>query len=160
MRALGVDWALPPLHSVAVVVLSCPVLPHSLRPPPLPSSFPSNTCILQGMNGKMVDGRALTVRVRSEAPSGPRRGMGAPRPDDDLPPECKIYVGSLPQHVDETALTQEFSRFGSVIRWVGEWGGEWGMCVWVANCEHPLVCFVWCIGAWAQAAVWCGCSLA
>lgn len=29
---------------------------------------------MQGMNGKVVDGRSLTVRVRSEAPSGPRRG--------------------------------------------------------------------------------------
>lgn len=69
----------------------------------------------QGMNGKMVDGRALTVRVRSEAPSGPRRGLGAPRPDGELPPECKLYVGSLPHTVDEHALTREFARFGPVV---------------------------------------------
>ena len=64
----------------------------------------------------MVDGRALTVRVRSEAPSGPRRGLGAPRPDEELPPECKLYVGSLPHTVDEHALTREFARFGPVVR--------------------------------------------
>ncbi|KAL4450593.1 hypothetical protein ABPG77_000949 [Micractinium sp. CCAP 211/92] len=69
----------------------------------------------EGMNGKVVDGRSLTVRVRSEAPSGPRRGLGAHRPDDDLPPECKIYVGSLPPNVDEHALTREFARFGPVL---------------------------------------------
>lgn len=71
---------------------------------------------LQGMNGKMVDGRALTVRERSEAPTGPRRGLGASRPDEELPPECKLYVGSLPHTVDEHALTREFARFGPVVR--------------------------------------------
>ncbi|KAL4433587.1 hypothetical protein ABPG75_000028 [Micractinium tetrahymenae] len=69
----------------------------------------------EGMNGKMVDGRSLTVRIRSEAPSGPRRGLGGHRPDDDLPPECKIYVGSLPPTVDEHALTREFARYGPVV---------------------------------------------
>lgn len=89
----------------------------------------TNTCPLlpsQGMHGKMVDGRALNVRVRSEPPGaggpGGRRGLGAPRPEDDLPPECKLYVGSLPHHVDDHALTQEFGRFGPVVRWAG-WGG-------------------------------------
>ncbi len=43
-------------------------------------------------------------------------GLGAHRPDDDLPPECKIYVGSLPPNVDEHALTREFARFGPVLR--------------------------------------------
>lgn len=68
------------------------------------------------MNGKMVDGRALTVRVRSEAPAGPRRGLGTSRPEEELPPECKLYVGSLPHNVDEHALTREFARFGPVVR--------------------------------------------
>lgn len=67
----------------------------------------------------MVDGRALTVRVRSEAPAGPRRGLGAPRLDEELPPECKLYVGSLPPNVDEHALSREFARFGPVVRQVG-----------------------------------------
>ncbi|KAL4854108.1 Splicing factor-like protein 1 [Chlorella vulgaris] len=71
--------------------------------------------IVQGMNGKLVDGRSLAVRIRSEAPPGPRRGLGAARPEDDLSPECKLYIGSLPHHVDEHMLTREFSRFGPVV---------------------------------------------
>ncbi|KAL4854116.1 ribonucleoprotein [Chlorella vulgaris] len=67
------------------------------------------------MNGKLVDGRSLAVRIRSEAPPGPRRGLGAARPEDDLSPECKLYIGSLPHHVDEHMLTREFSRFGPVV---------------------------------------------
>lgn len=74
------------------------------------------TPLSQGMNGKMVDGRALTVRVRSEAPAGPRRGLGTSKPEEELPPECKLYVGSLPHNVDEHALTGEFARFGPVVR--------------------------------------------
>ncbi|KAL4854110.1 Splicing factor-like protein 1 [Chlorella vulgaris] len=69
----------------------------------------------EGMNGKLVDGRSLAVRIRSEAPPGPRRGLGAARPEDDLSPECKLYIGSLPHHVDEHMLTREFSRFGPVV---------------------------------------------
>lgn len=68
------------------------------------------------MNGKMVDSRPLNVRVRSEPIGGPRRGLGAPRADEELPPECKLYVGSLPPQVDDHALTQEFGRFGPVVR--------------------------------------------
>jgi hypothetical protein len=46
-------------------------------------------------------------------------GLGAaPRPEDDLPPECKIYIGSIPPQVDEHTLSREFARFGPVIRWV------------------------------------------
>ena len=43
-------------------------------------------------------------------------GLGNPRPEEDLPQECKIYVGSVPPNVDEHALTREFSRFGPVVR--------------------------------------------
>ena len=43
-------------------------------------------------------------------------GLGNPRPEEDLPQECKIYVGSIPPNVDEHALTREFSRFGPVVR--------------------------------------------
>lgn len=86
----------------------------------------------------MVDGRPLNVRVRSEPPSGPgaRRGPGGPRPEDDLPPECKLYVGCLPQHVEEQALSQEFARFGPVVRWVRQ-GGRQGA---LRGSAAPCVC--------------------
>eukprot|EP00887_Chlorella_sp_A99_P001571 scaffold8.g1571.t1 len=70
-------------------------------------------------NGRMVEGRPIIVRLKGEERGAPlgRRGIGAPppRPDDDLPPECKLYVGSIPPNVDEFVLQREFERFGAVV---------------------------------------------
>jgi splicing factor 1 len=86
---------------------------------------------LAAMHGVAVDGRPLNVRPKGEGGGGgappPRAGLGAPgggyagggggggRPDDALPPECKLFVGSLPFHVDEAALRREFERFGALV---------------------------------------------
>ncbi|RMZ56502.1 hypothetical protein APUTEX25_001349 [Auxenochlorella protothecoides] len=72
----------------------------------------------RAMDGHLVDDLPLIVRMKGEPSSGPafpmRRGGGPSRPDDDLPPENKLYVGSLPPSIDDAALQREFERFGPI----------------------------------------------
>jgi splicing factor 1 len=82
-----------------------------------------NAC--DSMQNYVVQGRPLSVRVRSDpmpragggggmgAPRG--GGMGGARPEDNLPPGCKLFVGSVPYHIDEFTLRREFERFGAVV---------------------------------------------
>ncbi len=62
----------------------------------------------------MVDGRSLTVRLRSEQGRGPsaRPGMSAV---DMLPDDCKLYVGNLPASMEDEALLRAFERCGPVV---------------------------------------------
>lgn len=65
----------------------------------------------KAMNGKMVEDRPLTVRRKGEDSGMARRS----RPEDDIPAECKIFVGSVPPHIDNITLQREFERFGPVL---------------------------------------------
>lgn len=85
----------------------------------------------QALDGAPFEDRTLLVRMKGEPrDAGPRfggprfgggppglgaRGPPGPRPDDDLPPECKLYVGNLPPDADEAFLHQEFARFGHIL---------------------------------------------
>lgn len=74
----------------------------------------------ESMSGRVIEGRAINVRRKADDGSGggPRRGVGSgqnPRPDDNFPPECKIYIGHIPFQVDEFILRREFERFGAVV---------------------------------------------
>ncbi|KAL4516099.1 hypothetical protein Ndes2526B_g00806 [Nannochloris sp. 'desiccata'] len=80
---------------------------------------------IDNINGTQIEGKSLIVRrkgedarsggVRAGLGSGGERGPPPPRPEDDLPPECKIYVGSIPPHVDDFTLKREFERFGPIV---------------------------------------------
>lgn len=61
------------------------------------------------MNTKVVDGRALVVRLRSEGPPAQRPKYGAQEPDD-----AKLYVAHLPLTINEMALRSLFQRHGQV----------------------------------------------
>ena len=93
----------------------------------------------EGVSGTVIDGKAIVVRRKEDpaAAAARRAGLGSiggggggggmglgsnnmpggapPRPDEDLPPECKIYVGHIPHHIDDAALRKEFERFGHVV---------------------------------------------
>lgn len=71
----------------------------------------------KSMDGFMIDGRALTVRWKGEdSRRGPGRGGGGGggRPDDNVPPDCKLFVGCIAYHIDEITLQRELERFGPV----------------------------------------------
>ncbi|KAK9851334.1 hypothetical protein WJX84_006342 [Apatococcus fuscideae] len=75
----------------------------------------------QAMSGKMVDSRALVVRIRSDGPPKPGLGGGpggfdrGPRPGLHDNDDSKLYVANLPQNVDEAALERIFAPFGQVV---------------------------------------------
>lgn len=87
------------------------------------------TSARQALDGTMLEDRPILVRMKGEprdigGRSGPpmsfggppgRRGPPPPRPDDELPPECKLYVGGLPPSADDALLHQEFARFGHIV---------------------------------------------
>ena len=55
----------------------------------------------------MPAARGLPVLVLTREPAlwgGAGVGAPPPRPDDDLPPECKLYIGGIPPNVDEFVL--------------------------------------------------------
>jgi hypothetical protein len=69
------------------------------------------------MDGRMVDGKTLTVRLRSERHStaggtGGVGGGGGPRNQEV--DEHKLYVAGLTTHVQEAALRQLFGQYGEV----------------------------------------------
>lgn len=64
-----------------------------------------------GMNGKVVDGRPLIVRLRSESSKGPGAG---PRPDS-VSEDCKLYVAYLPATITEQSLSAMFGAYGPVV---------------------------------------------
>jgi hypothetical protein len=72
------------------------------------------------MDGRMIDGRTLTVRVRSERrePGGAGGGGGhsapAPRPAPGEIDESKLYVAGLTSHVTEAELRTLFAPYGPV----------------------------------------------
>ncbi len=79
---------------------------------------------IENINGTLIEGKSLIVRRKGDdgrSGGGGRAGLGSergpppPRPEDDLPPECKIYVGSIPPHVDDFTLRREFERFGPIV---------------------------------------------
>ncbi|CAD7702045.1 unnamed protein product [Ostreobium quekettii] len=61
------------------------------------------------MNGKLVDGRPLVVRLRSEGPPTQKPKYGVQEPDD-----CKLYVAHLPLTVNELTLRKLFEPYGQV----------------------------------------------
>jgi len=79
------------------------------------------------IHGTQIEGKSLIVRRKGEdarsGGGGGRAGLGSgaergplpPRPEDDLPPECKVYIGSIPPHVDDFTLKREFERFGPIV---------------------------------------------
>lgn len=73
----------------------------------------------ENMSGTMIEGRTINVRRKGEdGGGGARRGLGSgppPRPGEEVPPDCRIYVGYIPPSVDEMALRREFERFGPVV---------------------------------------------
>lgn len=76
------------------------VLTSSLPRPPVPR----------------IAGPPTTCPPTPHPPPTPQHisGGGPSRPDDDLPPENKLYVGSLPPSIDDAALQREFERFGPI----------------------------------------------
>lgn len=79
--------------------------------------FPDNTTAniaAQGMNGRTIDGRALVVRLRSDAPQrgGPRESKGPMEYEYD---ERKLYVSHLPPSINEQELHASFGKFGPVL---------------------------------------------
>ncbi|GMH33986.1 hypothetical protein BSKO_01820 [Bryopsis sp. KO-2023] len=61
------------------------------------------------MNGKVIDGRSLVVRLRSEGPPTSKPRYGTTEPDD-----CKLYVAHLPTTISESGLRGLFERYGEV----------------------------------------------
>lgn len=61
------------------------------------------------MNGKVIDGRSLVVRLRSEGPPQSKPRYGTAEPDD-----CKLYVAHLPTTISETGLRSLFEPYGEV----------------------------------------------
>jgi splicing factor 1 len=47
--------------------------------------------------------------------SGLQPSAGRKRPGDDLPDDCKLYVGGLPPVYDENMLRSMFEPFGAVL---------------------------------------------
>ena len=77
---------------------------------------------IEALNGHFLEGRNIVVRVkgeRSEDAGGFRKGIGfggqASRHEEAGPPECRIYVGHVPSHIDEGSVRREFERFGTVV---------------------------------------------
>lgn len=44
-----------------------------------------------------------------------RAGLGLHRNSRDLPDNCKLYVGNLPNHFDDTRLAELFEQFGPLV---------------------------------------------
>ncbi|CAD7703519.1 unnamed protein product [Ostreobium quekettii] len=61
------------------------------------------------MNGKVVDGRPLVVRLRSEGPPTQKPKYGTQELDD-----CKLYVAHLPLSINEATLRKLFEPYGQV----------------------------------------------
>lgn len=72
------------------------------------------------MNGKMVDGKALIVRPRTEGPGrGPMGGGGGgfngPRFGPNEMDDSKLYVAHLGPDINEDVLSRVFGSFGQIM---------------------------------------------
>jgi hypothetical protein len=69
------------------------------------------------MGGKMVDGKALVVRQRSEAPGKGGGGgpMSGPRFGPNEMDDSKLYVAHLAPEVGEETLGRIFAPFGQIM---------------------------------------------
>lgn len=72
------------------------------------------------MNGKVVDGKPLVVRPRTEGPGkGPVGGGGGgfsgPRFGPNEMDDSKLYVAHLAPEVDEDVLSRVFCPFGQIM---------------------------------------------
>ncbi|KAK9796272.1 hypothetical protein WJX73_001196 [Symbiochloris irregularis] len=73
---------------------------------------------VDGLHGKPMEGRPLTVRLRSQkgeggprpGPSGPPMMMRSSEPDDS-----KLYVAHLPSNMDDDGLRRLFEPYGPVL---------------------------------------------
>ena len=73
----------------------------------------------QALSGKLVDGKPLVVRQRSEPPGG--RPMGGGGPDNSRPfgvgnrDDSKLFVGGISQSITDDVLRQIFGTYGIVL---------------------------------------------
>lgn len=44
-----------------------------------------------------------------------RLGLGLHRSNRDLPDDCKLYVGNLPNEMDDARLRELFTPFGTIV---------------------------------------------
>lgn len=68
------------------------------------------------LHGQHVEGRPLTVRLRSEGPG--QRGpdpRGPPPMRSAEPDDSKLYVAHLPPHLDDDGLKRLFEAYGQVM---------------------------------------------
>ncbi|WPT14450.1 Splicing factor-like protein 1 [Picochlorum sp. SENEW3] len=64
---------------------------------------------VEAMNGKMVHDRQIAVRQKGVFEKRRRQ------PEDDHPPDCKLFVSGIPPHIDGVTLQREFERCGQVL---------------------------------------------
>jgi RNA recognition motif-containing protein len=76
----------------------------------------------RAMNGKMVDGKPLVVRPRSDAPGkgaapggGGPGGFNGPRFGPNEMDDSKLYVAHLAPDVNEDVLARVFGPFGQIM---------------------------------------------
>ncbi|PNH08821.1 Branchpoint-bridging protein [Tetrabaena socialis] len=69
-----------------------------------------------GMDGRPIEGRPLTVRLRSERNEPRQRGGGPPSSNlDGVDDACKLYLGQLPPSASEQLLRSLFEPFGGIL---------------------------------------------
>lgn len=56
------------------------------------------------LNGSSVEGRSIVVNI------------ARPKEEDDVQPGDKLYVGNLSYDMDDSGLTDLFSKYGSVVK--------------------------------------------
>ncbi|KXZ53032.1 hypothetical protein GPECTOR_8g399 [Gonium pectorale] len=71
-----------------------------------------------GMDGRTIEGKALTVRLRSERPEPRQRGPGGgggPGGLEGVDDACKLYLGQLPHSATEERLRPLFEPYGAIL---------------------------------------------
>ncbi|GLC74139.1 hypothetical protein PLESTF_001466000 [Pleodorina starrii] len=70
-----------------------------------------------GMDGRVIEGKPLTVRLRSERNEPRQRGPGGPSSGglEGVDDACKLYLGQLPPTTSEQLLRPLFEPFGPIL---------------------------------------------
>ncbi|GLI63119.1 hypothetical protein VaNZ11_006024 [Volvox africanus] len=70
-----------------------------------------------GMDGRMIEGKPLTVRLRSERNELRQRGTGGTATGgvEGVDDACKLYLGQLPSTTSEQLLRPLFEPFGPIL---------------------------------------------
>lgn len=91
-----------------------PPQPEMMPKPPPPETPPPATAnkTSLAMLASIISAQKAADEITKNAP---KQIINIKRPGDELPDDCKLYVGNLPPAINDILLKQMFSKFGTVL---------------------------------------------